>query len=78
MRRVEGDFARGDAVVIRDRTGAELGRGLVGYDAADAARIIGRPSREIEAILGYPGRAAMMHRDDLALAYGAQPDAAAS
>ena len=34
--------------------------------------------REIESILGYPGRAAMVHRDDLALAYGAQPAAAAS
>jgi glutamate 5-kinase len=78
VRRIEGDFARGDAVVIRDLAGAVLGRGLVGYDAAEAARIIGRPSREIEAILGYPGRAAMVHRDDLALAHGAQPTAAAS
>jgi glutamate 5-kinase len=78
VRRIEGEFARGDAVVIRDLAGAVLGRGLVGYDAAEAARIIGRPSREIETILGYPGRAAMVHRDDLALAYGAQPTAAAS
>ena len=45
-----------------------LGRGLVAYDADEAARIIGRPSREIEAILGYPGRAEMIHRDDMALA----------
>ena len=68
VRRIEGDFARGDAVVIRDLSGAVLGRGLVGYDATEAGRIIGRPSREIGALLGYPGRAAMVHRDDLALA----------
>jgi glutamate 5-kinase len=68
VRRIEGVFARGDAVAIRDASGRVLGRGLVAYDAADAARIIGRASREIEAILGYPGRAEMVHRDDLALA----------
>ena len=45
----------------------ELGRGLVAYDADEAERIIGRASREIEDILGYPGRAEMIHRDDLAL-----------
>jgi glutamate 5-kinase len=39
----------------------------VAYDAEEAARIVGRPSREIEAILGYPGRAEMVHRDDMAL-----------
>ena len=78
VRRIEGAFARGDAVVIRDTSGIELGRGLVGYDAEEAGRIIGRASREIEAILGYPGRAAMVHRDDLALAQGAQTRESAS
>ena len=52
-----------------------LGRGLVAYDAEEAHRIIGRASREIEEILGYPGRAEMIHRDDLALAQSA-PEAA--
>ena len=45
----------------------EIGRGLVAYDAADAVRIVGPQSREIEAILGYPGRAEMVHRDDMVL-----------
>jgi glutamate 5-kinase len=67
VRRIEGGFSRGDAVVIRDASGV-IGRGLVAYDAEEAARIIGRASREIEAILGYPGRAEMVHRDDLAFA----------
>jgi glutamate 5-kinase len=66
VRRIEGVFARGDAVTIRDEQRI-LGRGLVAYDAEDASRIIGRPSREIEAILGYPGRTEMIHRDDMAL-----------
>jgi len=65
---VEGGFCRGDAVLVRDPEGQVLGRGLVAYDAHEAARILRRASREIEAILGYPGRAEMIHRDDLALA----------
>ena len=64
---VEGDFARGDCVLIRDVEGAEIGRGLVGYDARDAAQIIGKNSREIERLLGAPGRPELIHRDDMAL-----------
>ena len=65
--RVEGAFARGDAVIIRGPDGAEVGRGLVAYDRDDAVRLIGQNSERIEAILGYRGRSEMIHRDDLAL-----------
>jgi glutamate 5-kinase len=64
---IEGSFARGDCVVIRNAAGGEIGRGLIAYDAGEAAQIMGRSSRDIEAILGYSGRAAMIHRDDMAL-----------
>ena len=64
---LEGDFARGDAIAVKGPDGLVLGRGLASYDAADAARILRRSSREIEAILGHPGRAEMIHRDDLVL-----------
>jgi glutamate 5-kinase len=47
--------------------GRTVARGLIAYDADEAQLIAGRNSREIEAILGYPGRAAMIHRDDLVL-----------
>ena len=60
-------FSRGDAVVIVAMYGAEIGRGLVAFDAEEARRIIGAKSQDIEAILGYPGRAAMIHRDDMAM-----------
>ena len=60
-------FHRGDAILIQGPAGEEIGRGLVAYDAADALRIAGRNSSEIAAILGYSGRAAMIHRDDMAL-----------
>jgi len=63
--RVEGAFARGDAVVIRGPDGAEIGRGLVAYDAEDAEKIKGRASADILSILGFGGRAEMVHRDHL-------------
>ena len=65
--RVDGGFARGDAVLIRGPDGTEIARGLVAYDAEDAAKIRGRPSAEIVSILGFGGRAAMIHRDDLVM-----------
>ncbi len=66
--RIEGVFARGDCVAIRDERGAEIGRGLIAYDALHAERIRGRNSRDIAHILGTAGRAEMIHRDDMALA----------
>ncbi|MEO0620457.1 MAG: glutamate 5-kinase, partial [Pseudomonadota bacterium] len=63
--RVEGTFARGDLVVVGDASGQEIARGLTAYDAADVEAIRGRKSGEIEAVLGYAGRAALIHRDDL-------------
>jgi glutamate 5-kinase len=63
--RIDGMFARGDAVVIRGPDGAEVGRGLVAYDVDDALKIRGRSSADILSILGFAGRTEMVHRDDL-------------
>jgi glutamate 5-kinase len=63
--RIEGDFARGDAVIIRGPDGVEIARGLCAYDAEDAHKIRGRSSSDIDTILGFSGRAEMVHRDDL-------------
>ena len=67
VRRIEGVFKRGDCVLIRTESG-EIGRGLVAYSADKAALIIGRRSGEIEQVLGAPGRAELIHRDDMVLA----------
>jgi glutamate 5-kinase len=68
--RVEGGFARGDAVIVRGPDGTEIGRGLSAYDAEDAARIRGRSSGDIQLVVGFAGRTEMIHRDDLVLAGG--------
>jgi glutamate 5-kinase len=65
--RVDGQFARGDAVVVRGPDSREIGRGLVAYDAEDADRIKGRSSPDVMSILGVSGRSEMIHRDDLAV-----------
>jgi len=66
--RVDGSFNRGDAVVVRGPDGAEIGRGLIAYDADDAVKIRGKSSGDILLILGFAGRAEMIHRDDLVMA----------
>jgi glutamate 5-kinase len=66
--KVSGEFARGDAVLVRGPDGEEIARGLVAYDSEDAAKIVKKSTNEIVLILGYEGRAAMIHRDDLAMA----------
>jgi glutamate 5-kinase len=71
---IEGQFSRGDAVIIRDATGAELGRGLSAYSHQDAQAIIGHKSREISELLGYRGRDELIHRDDMALKQSGSPD----
>jgi glutamate 5-kinase len=65
--RVDGIFERGDAVLIRGPDGTEIGRGLCAYDAPDAQKIIGRASADIASILGFSGRAEMVHRDNLVI-----------
>ncbi len=64
---VEGNFHRGDTVAIVDINGVEIARGLVSYGKDEAVRIIGRKSEEIESILGYEARSAMVHRNDMIL-----------
>jgi len=65
VRLVSGNFSRGDTVAISTPEGREIARGLVAYDAADAVRIAGLKTKDIEAVLGYEARSAMVHRDDL-------------
>ena len=67
VRGVAGRFGRGEPVAILGPSGAVLGKGLIRYTSAEAGAIAGHRSGEIEGILGYPGRAALIHRDDMVL-----------
>ncbi len=69
VKQVAGNFSRGDTVAILSPEGREIARGLVAYDAADAVRIAGLKTAEIETVLGYDARSAMIHRDDLVVSH---------
>jgi glutamate 5-kinase len=62
-----GRFDRGDTVSVLAADGVEVARGIIAYSDSDAARIMGRKTSEIAAILGFRGRDEMIHRDDLVL-----------
>jgi glutamate 5-kinase len=64
---VEGEFARGDPVGVRDEGGKTVAQGLAEYGSDEIARIKGRRSEEHQALLGYAPRSAVVHRDQLVL-----------
>ena len=64
---VSGDFSKGDAVSVCDETGTELARGLIAYDVAEAAKILGLKSSDIARKLGYDNGSALIHRDNLVM-----------
>ena len=64
LSRVDGAFDRGDAVTVKAISGALIGTGVSAYSSDDAKRIAGKKSREVEAVLGFQGRPALIHRDD--------------
>lgn len=65
---VEGSFDRGDIISIKTASsGTLVAKGIVGYSAEETARILGKKTDAIEAILGYIYRSTLIHRDDLAL-----------
>lgn len=67
VKAVSGHFQRGECVAIVTESGQAIGRGLVNYDALDAAKILGRNTRQIESILGYLNEPELIHRDNLVL-----------
>ncbi|MCB9568907.1 MAG: glutamate 5-kinase [Myxococcales bacterium] len=65
--RVEGEFARGELVEVRDASGRVHGRGLVNYDAGECRAIAGRHSSEIAGLLGWQGYDEVITRDNLVI-----------
>ena len=65
MTGVEGDFARGDVIAIRDAGGVEIARGLANYAAGEARLLCRRASGDIERLLGYVAEPKMVHRTNL-------------
>ncbi len=64
---VDGNFQRGDLVACMGPDGKLFAQGLVSYASEDADRIAGVKSADVIHILGYTGRASLIHRDDLVI-----------
>ncbi len=67
VRASDGDFERGEAIAIQGPDGATIGQGLTRYTGVETTQIAGKRSADIADILGYTGRAALIHRDDMVL-----------
>jgi glutamate 5-kinase len=67
VRRVEGEFRRGELVSCLAPDGHEVARGLVNYDSEETRRIMGHPSSQIEELLGYVDEPELVHRDNMVL-----------
>lgn len=63
---IEGWFDRGAAVTIKG-PGGIIAKGVTAYSSEDAQKIVGQQSDAVEKILGYRGRPAIVHRDDMIL-----------
>lgn len=66
---VEGDFARGDVIAVRDAGGTEIARGLANYASAEARLLCRKPSSEFERLLGYAAEPEMVHRDNMVVSH---------
>ncbi len=62
---IKGNFERGEVVSCRNRSGVEIARGLVNYNAKEADQLKGQASKDIESILGYVEEPELIHRDNL-------------
>lgn len=65
VKEVVGDFDRGEIIAVRDLKGRDVARGITRYNSADARRIAGEKSDQIEKILGYDYAPMLIHADDL-------------
>lgn len=65
IKRVEGDFSRGEVIRIRNQEGRDIAHGVSRYNS-DALRLIaGHHSQQIVEVLGYEYGPVAIHRDDM-------------
>ena len=65
--KVTGTFERGDLVDVKAPNGRVIARGLMTYSSREANLLKGHKSSSFDAIIGYDGRAELVHADDLVL-----------
>lgn len=64
---VEGEFERGELVLIRDSDGCAIAQGLAEYSAQKCRKIAGLRQAEQADALGHAPRSAVVHRDQMVM-----------
>ena len=63
--KVLGKFKKGDNILIIDLDNNNIARGLSSFSSEEINKIKGKQSSEIQAILGYPSKSEIIHKDDM-------------
>ncbi len=63
--KIEGNFNKGENVLILDQDNKNLARGLSSFSSIEINKIKGKQSKEIENILGYLSKSEIIHKDDM-------------
>ena len=65
VKKVGGNFEKGDHVIVKDQNCNECARGLASFSSIEIEKIKGSHSSKIKNILGYSSREEIIHKDDL-------------
>jgi len=65
VKKVLGEFSKGDHIKIVDKDHKECARGLSSFTSDEILKIIGRHSSEIAGLLGYISKSEVVHKDDM-------------
>ena len=65
VKKIVGEFEKGDHILIKDQSNIECGRGLTSFSSIEIEKIKGSHSSKIKNILGYSSREEIIHKDDL-------------
>ena len=65
IKKVSGNFKKGDHIKILDNKRKEFARGLSSFSSNEINKILGCHSNEIKKILGYISKSEVVHKDDM-------------
>ena len=63
--KIEGNFIKGDNILIVDKNGNDCARGLTSFSSTEIDKIKGLKTDQIEKVLGYASKSEIVHRDDM-------------
>ena len=65
IKKVNGQFIKGDHIRILDKNNKEYARGLSSFSSVEIKKIQGQHSNKIKDLLGYVSKSEVIHKDDM-------------